>query len=840
MARTIQIDQSKSKPIAEQGSLTSIAGETITYFLALAMRLVAEKIRVTDRSEPRRARKSFIVGFFFLCLGVYTSALAGDLPSTPPDGWWWYYGQTPAQVTSLLGTNDARLVSIQVEQSSPLHFTVAMVKNTGAYAKEWWWYYGQTATDIANHAKALNARIINLDAYEVNGQIYFAAIFISNTGADAKSWWWYYGQSPANIASLVQQNKARLVDFRQYSANGATQYAIVMVDNTGADALAWWWYYNITAAETSQFLTQNRAYLVSLQLANASGPTFNVILNSLPTPSGNGWWWYYGVNATELTSLYDLNRAWLRDVKTYQLGGQRVFTALMLGTEKPGPQAVTTYHYDNTRTGWNSNETILNPENVASSKFGLLKTVALDDQVDAQPLVIPDLSTVGGKGAAGHDVVYVVTESNTVYAIDAATGAVLAQRNLGAPVPTPLNCNNNGPNVGINGTPVIAGKTMYLVTYELDAGAPVHRVHALDITTLADVVPPVPVAASHVLTNGANVAFDPRRQRQRAGLLAANGNIYVGFASFCDFQAGNSRGWILGWHEKTLAPLPANELTDQLSSAPNNFFLSSVWMSGYGLAADKDGFIYAVTGNSDPAGTTYNSIHNVAESVIKLSPDLTKLVDFFTPANVAVLDENDTDFGSGGVMVAPDQSGSVPHVLAAAGKDGRLFMLNADAMGGFTPGGPDKDVFEQNIGGCWCGQSYFMQPGGVIVSSGGTSVTMWTIQASPSFALINAGSSRPISAGAQDPGFFTSISSAGAGPGVIIWAVSRPASSATTTQFLYAFSETKDSTGYLTMLRRLPAGDWPNTGGNANIVPVVANGRVFVANYRALSIFGLQ
>jgi hypothetical protein len=683
---------------------------------------------------------------------------------------------------------------------------------------------------------------LNLDAYEVDGNIYFAAIFISNTGADATSWWWYYGQTPAGISSLLQQNKARLIDLRQYSANGTTAYAVAMVENSGADAQAWWWYYNVSATQVSSFVQQNGAYLVSLQVANASSPTFNVIMNKLPTPAGKGWWWYYGVNAVELTSLYNLNAAWFRDVKTYQLNGQRVFTALMLGTKSPSPEAVTTYHYDNNRTGWNSNETTLGTGNVASSRFNLRQTVSLDDQVDAQPLVIPGLASVAGHNTSGHDVVYVATESNTVYAIDAASGAVLAQRNLGAPVPSPLNCNNNGPNVGINGTPVIdAGThTMYVVTYELEAGAPVHRVHALDITTLADRVPPVVVAASHVLTNGSLVAFNSRYQRQRAGLLAENGNIYVGFASYCDFQVSNSRGWILGWRQNTLAPLPANQLTDQLPSSPNNnWFLSSIWMSGYGLAADSDGFIYAVTGNSDPSGTTYNSSHNVSESVIKLSPDLTKLVDLFTPSNVSDLDKGDLDFGSGGVLVVPEQSGPVPHLLAAAGKDGRMFVLNANALGGFTPGGPDKDVVEQNIGACWCGQSYFMQPGGVIVSSGGATVTLWTIQTSPQVALNNAGSSQPIGGG-QDGGFFTTVSSAGAGPGVIIWAVSRPVSKTNATVSLYAFSEIKDSTGHLTMLRNLPAGTWPNTGGNANIVPVVANGRVFVASYRQLSIFGLQ
>ncbi len=113
------------------------------------------------------------------------------------------------------------------KHSGRADLTLAVYRCDGAkhrsIAKQWWWWYGQTEADIANHAKELNARIINLDAYEVNGQTYFAAIFISNTGSDAKSWWWYYGQSPSNISSLLQQNKARLVDLRQYAVNGATE-----------------------------------------------------------------------------------------------------------------------------------------------------------------------------------------------------------------------------------------------------------------------------------------------------------------------------------------------------------------------------------------------------------------------------------------------------------------------------------------------------------------------------------------------------------------------------------------------------------------------------------------
>ncbi|MGH7120126.1 MAG: hypothetical protein ACREFP_14245, partial [Acetobacteraceae bacterium] len=481
---------------------------------------------------------------------------------------------------------------------------------------------------------------------------------------------------------------------------------------------------------------------------------------------------------------------------------------------------------------------------VAGSRFALRHTIGLDDQVDAQPLVVPGLATVGGKPTSGHNVVYVATESNTVYAIDALTGVILAQRNLGPPVPTPLNCNNNGPHVGINGTPVIdlAARTIFLVTYGIEAGTPTHRIHALDLATLADRLPPPKVTASHQLSNGAIVTFDPLRQRQRAGLLAANGNVYAGFASYCDFQAGNSRGWILGWRRSTLAPLPANHLSNTLAASPNNFFLSSIWMSGYALAADQSGFIYAVTGNSDQSGTTYNISRNLAESVVKLRPDLTQVTDFFTPSNVGNLDKGDVDFGSGGVTVLPPQNGAVPNLLAAAGKDGRLFILNASHMGGFTQGGPDHDLTVQNIGGCWCGQSYFMEPNGVVVSSGGAAATMWHVGTSP-VALVNAGSTQPISnlgANVSDPGFFTSVSSFATGPGVVIWAVSRPDNRANPQDFLDAFSETKDSSGHLALLRHLRAGAWPNTGGNANIVPVVANGRVFVASNRELAIFGLQ
>src|SRR5208337_3683805 len=264
-------------------------------------------------------------------------------------------------------------------------------------------------------------------------------------------------------------------------------------------------------------------------------------------------------------------------------------TQIVMGAT-PSPVAVTTYHYDNLRTGWNQHETTLTASSFPGN-FGILQTVTLDDQVDAQPLIIPGLAIAGGT----HDVVYVATESNTIYAIDASSGAILLSRNLGDPVPTPLGCNNNGPNVGINGTPVInlATQTLYVIAYvnSENGGPPTYQLHALNLSSLADQpYSPVTVTASHTLTNGSIYTFNATYQRQRPALLLNNGinsnnTIYAAFGSFCDYSGNNSRGWLLGWNANTLAPLPTNHLDDSQATSPNNFFLSSIWMSGWGIAS---------------------------------------------------------------------------------------------------------------------------------------------------------------------------------------------------------------------------------------------------------------
>jgi outer membrane protein assembly factor BamB len=498
------------------------------------------------------------------------------------------------------------------------------------------------------------------------------------------------------------------------------------------------------------------------------------------------------------------------------------------------PVTVSTYHYDAARTGWNKHETSLSAA-AFPANFGVIATVALDDQVDAQPLLVPAQSIAGGV----HDVLYVVTENNTVYGLDAQTGAVLVSRNLGPPVPTPLGCGNNGPEVGITSTPVIdLDRHRIVVMAYVNGMPPEYQLHALDLVTLADRVAPVTVTASHTLSDGTTFAFDATYQRQRPALLLQNGAIYAGFGSFCDFEANHSRGWVLGWQAGNLKPLASSQLDDTQAASPTDFFLSSVWMSGFGLASNGRALFFA-TGNSDcnfyvspefcPPQSTYDGVTNVQESVIGLTPSLAQRTGVFTPSNVFQMDIDDADLGAAGVLLLPVLPGG-DELAAIVSKDGRLFLLDQNDLG--------TAVDMQQLGaGCWCGPSYYRGADGTgrVVTAAGALQT-WEVSTSPSAHWVAESTTATIPSSVQDPGFFTVVSSDERKAGTaIIWAVGRPTS--TTGLMLYAFSATPVD-GSLPLLYAAPAGQWPNLGGNANIVPVVANGLVYVGAYRTVTIFG--
>ncbi len=522
-----------------------------------------------------------------------------------------------------------------------------------------------------------------------------------------------------------------------------------------------------------------------------------------------------------------------------------------------GCHDVVTYHNDNGRTGWNPSENTLTPANVKPGDFGWIATAKFDDdndQVDGQPLVVTN-QTIEGMGV--HSVVYLATENDNVYAFDSFTGARLKKVNLGTPVPRPLNCENNGNAVGINSTPTIDRKAgvLYVIAYVMDGVTPIHQLHMLDLSTLQDKIPPVTITASNTLADGSTYTFDSSVQRQRPALLQANGNVYAGFGAYCDFKSSQSRGWVLGWRQATLAPLGNTPLLSK-TQATSTFdcyfhapwtsnhpcYLASVWMSGYGLATDSSGNLFFTTGNtgvSDTGVSFYDSVNDLADTMVKMAPDLGKVVDFFTPANVSALDQADTDFGSGGTLVLPDQPGPTPHLAVAAGKDGNLYIVDRDTgkMGEFQ--NPNVPASVQIGGDCHCGQSYFKGSDGVgrVVTSGGPNLMQWTINTANRPALTQEAQA-PFASG-QDGGGFTSISSNGGDANTaIIWAVGRPMSNTDVRVTLYAFNATA-SGGALTPIWHDYAGLWPNTGGDANIVPTVANGMVYVASNKELEIFGL-
>ncbi len=508
-----------------------------------------------------------------------------------------------------------------------------------------------------------------------------------------------------------------------------------------------------------------------------------------------------------------------------------------------GPN-ILTYHYDNLRTGWNQAETQLTPATVASANFGLLAQVALDEQVDAQPLYVSN-QAISGHGK--HNVVYVATENNSIYAIDAATGTVLLQQNYGMPVPIsalPGGCNNNSNNIGINSTPVIdpSTNTLYAVTYTYENNVQTFRIHAIDLTTLQDQVPSVVVSGTAAYKNGKTATFNAASQRQRPGLVETGGNIYAGFGSFCDIGANTSRGWVLGWNTGTLAPLPVSRLMDQRQVDQDQFYLTSVWMSGYGIAADDAGSLYFITGNSDYNGKSYGNPFNLDESVVRLSTDLTTVQDFFTPRSGpngwSSFDQVDNDFGSAGVLLLPPQSGSVPNLAVAAGKGGPLYLMNRDSLGGLV--NAKSELGSYTNWGCWCGQSYFVGSDGVgrVVQSNGYEVIVYKVQTSPKLALLQESVSPGLNDD-QDPGFFTTISSNGTtADTAVIWAATRP--SASNADSLGVYLQAIDPANGSAVIFAADAGDWPFAGNaNANVVPVTANGHVFVATYQNLSIYGL-
>ncbi len=356
----------------------------------------------------------------------------------------------------------------------------------------------------------------------------------------------------------------------------------------------------------------------------------------------------------------------------------------------PNPQSVSvlTQHNDNSRSGWNDNETTLTTANVNVRQFGEVFTLAVDDQVYAQPLVVSHVSLGGGY----HNVVLIATVNNTLYAFDGDNGTLYWQKNFTAPgMRPPQHSDMTGAcsgayqdfsgNIGIVGTPVIeaATGTMYFVARSTTGGTFVQFLHGVNVADGSEVAAsPTQITATTTGTGDGNVngliAFDAQRQNQRQGLTLSNGVVYVTFSSHCDW--GPYHGWILGYDASTL------QQRIVYNDTPNGY-AGGMWESGTGMAADATGNLYVVTGNGtvgdagDPTNPT-----NRGESALKLTPtgSTLRVASYFTPYNYQFLNDYDLDYGGMGAFLIPNSS-----LYLTGAKDGNLYLLNRDAMGGYLP-----------------------------------------------------------------------------------------------------------------------------------------------------------
>lgn len=346
---------------------------------------------------------------------------------------------------------------------------------------------------------------------------------------------------------------------------------------------------------------------------------------------------------------------------------------------------VTTQHNDNTRAGLNANEQALTVSNVNEEQFGKLFSLPVDDEVYAQPLVAGNLDVKGAK----HNVVYIATVANTVYAFDADNGSLLWQKNYTLPALAPVsntdmtgacggNYNNFTRHMGIVGTPVIdsAAHVMYFVARSTNHTAYYQYLHAINLADGSEVNgSPVEIKATYKGNGDGSVGgiltFDPQKQNQRQALTLVNGVVYISFSSHCDW--GPYHGWILGYNAKTLQQeIVYNDTPEGINGG--------IWESGMGMAADAEGNLYAVTGNGTVGSNGNESdVINRGESALKLVPSAGKLIvsSFFTPYNYQDLENNDLDYGTMGSLLIP----GTPYFVTGC-KDGNIYLVNKDNMGG--------------------------------------------------------------------------------------------------------------------------------------------------------------
>jgi outer membrane protein assembly factor BamB len=495
---------------------------------------------------------------------------------------------------------------------------------------------------------------------------------------------------------------------------------------------------------------------------------------------------------------------------------------------------VTTYHNDIARTGQNLHETILNLKNVNSSTFGKLFTMPVDAKIDAEPLYLSNLSISGGR----HNVVYAVTENDSVYAFDADNGSQLWKVSLlenGETASDDLDCNQITPLIGITSTPVIdrdtgPNGTIYAVSMSKDSsGNYYQRIHALDITTGGEEFGgPIEVEAEYPNKSG-HTAFEGKYYAERAGLLLVNGVVYTAWTSHCDHPPYT--GWIIGYDAKTLQRI------EVLNVTPNGLH-GAIWMAGAGLASDGSNiFFLDANGTFD---TTLNSkgfpidddFGNAFLRISTTGGEL-KVADYFNMYDTVEESDNDEDLGSGGALVLPpmtDAEGKTRQLAMGAGKDTNLYLVDRDDMGKFNP--KNNDAIYQEIKGAFPIKGSFSMPayfnGSVYYGPVNDNLRQYTFTQ----ARLNPKPASESSATYRYPGSTPSISADGTAD-AILWAIQH----GSPTGVLHAYDATSLEKE---LYNSSQAGNRDELGvASAFGTPVIVNGKVYVGTDSNVTAYGL-
>ncbi|MGH9681399.1 MAG: hypothetical protein ACRD4Y_15740, partial [Candidatus Acidiferrales bacterium] len=511
-----------------------------------------------------------------------------------------------------------------------------------------------------------------------------------------------------------------------------------------------------------------------------------------------------------------------------------------------GTTGVFTYHNNLARIGLNANETILTPGNVNSRSFGKLFSDPVDGYVYAQPLYVPGVALPDGP----HNIIYVATENDSVYAFDAdRAGPPLWHASLlegGTPVPyTDFQCDQIVPQVGITGTPVIdpATGTLYvaaMVKHETPAGRSyAHRLHALDLATgAAKFGGPVTIAGSvpgigEGQVHG-KVAFDPFTHMNRPGLALANGVVYIAFGSHCDMNWYH--GLVFAYSAGT-TPTPGQSgspaatqlgLRAIFNTTPNGFW-GSIWQAGGAPAIDSQGNVFVMTGNGTFHGVDYGN------TILKLSlrRNLLRASDSFTPYDQMTLDKGDIDLGASGPILLPDQPGPHRHLVVGTGKSGVIYVVDRDHMGRFVARGEDRQIVQVIRGAIasnyatpayWGGYVYFGSFNDSLKAFSLTDGRLSTSAVSHSPELF------------QYPGTSPSISANGEKNG-IVWAMQNDEHYRGGPAVLHAY----DATDLSRELYSSSAAGARDAAGPAVkfTSPTVADGKVFIGTQNSVDVYGL-